>query len=54
MNGFYVMSSSPTIGWWRKGTIIYNQSPDSTNNYVGWICTESGSPGTWKSFSFDA
>lgn len=37
----------PTSGYWLKGNIIFNNNP-STN--VGWICTQTGTPGIWKSF----
>lgn len=40
---------SPDRGTWTKGHRIYNASPLSGSN-VGWVCTASGSPGTWKAF----
>ena len=40
---------SPTTGSWLKGDLIYNTNP-TPGGYVGWICTASGTPGTWKGF----
>lgn len=42
-------SSAPTTGEWWKGDIIYNTAVGTTNN-VGWVCTASGIPGTWREF----
>ena len=39
----------PTEGSHLKGDITYNSDP-SVGNYAGWICVESGNPGTWKPF----
>ncbi len=39
----------PTEGTWDKGRIFYNDDPNS-GGYIGWVCTEGGSPGTWKGF----
>lgn len=47
VNGFY--SAAPTTGTWVIGTIIYNSAPASAG-FVGWVCTASGTPGTWKTF----
>jgi Pectate lyase superfamily protein len=41
--------SIPTSGTWIKGDIAYNTNP-TPGGYVGWICTVSGTPGTWKGF----
>jgi hypothetical protein len=41
--------SVPISGSWSKGDIIYNTNP-TPGGYVGWICTTSGTPGTWKGF----
>lgn len=40
-------SAPPTNGSWIRGARILNQNP-SVNQPEGWICTVSGSPGTWK------
>lgn len=39
----------PTTGLWNQGDIIWNSAPTS-GGYAGWICTVSGTPGTWKTF----
>lgn len=39
----------PTTGTYNKGDLIYNTNP-TPGGYVGWICTASGAPGTWKGF----
>ena len=41
-------TTTPIYGTWTKGDIIINSNPSVSNPY-GWICTESGTPGTWKS-----
>ncbi len=39
----------PTAGTCVKGDIAFNNNP-SPGGYAGWICTTSGTPGTWKGF----
>jgi hypothetical protein len=39
----------PSTGNYIKGDLIYNTNP-TPGGYVGWICTVSGTPGTWKGF----
>ena len=39
----------PTGGTWKRGHILYNSAPSAAGT-VGWICTASGTPGTWKTF----
>jgi Pectate lyase superfamily protein len=46
-------SGVPTSGTWSKGDLIYNTNP-TAGGYVGWICTVSGTPGTWKGFGLIA
>jgi hypothetical protein len=46
---FYEVTAAPTIGTWVKGDIVYNSNPTPSGN-IGWVCTTSGSPGTWKTF----
>ena len=46
---FEVGDSIPTSGSYRKGDIVWNQSPNPTG-YVGWICTREGAPGEWRAF----
>lgn len=46
-------SAAPTVGTWAKGDQIKNSAPaelgSAASKYVitGWICTASGTPGTW-------
>ncbi|MBK7366268.1 MAG: right-handed parallel beta-helix repeat-containing protein [Nitrosomonas sp.] len=42
-------SSAPVSGSFSLGDIVYNTSP-SAGGFVGWICTQAGTPGTWKTF----
>jgi Pectate lyase superfamily protein len=46
-------SSIPIGGVHTKGDIAYNTNP-IPGGYVGWICTASGTPGTWKGFGLIA
>lgn len=39
----------PGEGDWIKGNLFYNTNPQP-GGFVGWVCTVSGSPGTWKGF----
>jgi len=41
-------SGIPTAGIWKIGDILFNTNP--TTGYVGWVCTASGAPGSWKKF----
>jgi len=43
----------PTSGSYTIGDIIYNTEP-KPNGYVGWVCTATGNPGTWKPFGLIA
>lgn len=42
-------SAAPTTGDYLQGDIIFNQSP-TAGGFIGWVCTASGTPGTWKTF----
>jgi parallel beta-helix repeat protein len=42
-------TSEPLNGSWLAGDKIMNTNPVA-GGYVGWICVDSGSPGTWKGF----
>lgn len=42
-------TAAPTTGTAARGTIVYNTAP-SAGGKLGWVCTASGSPGTWKPF----
>jgi hypothetical protein len=40
---------APTEGHYYTGDIIWNTNPRPTA-FIGWVCTQSGFPGTWKAF----
>ncbi len=42
-------NNSPTSGDYDRGDIVWNNHP-FVGSYVGWVCTQSGSPGTWSPF----
>lgn len=42
-------SAAPLSGTYEVGDIVWNTSPTAGGS-VGWICTTSGTPGTWKTF----
>ena len=42
-------SAAPTTGAWVQGQIVWNTAP-TAGGFAGWICTASGTPGTWKTF----
>jgi hypothetical protein len=44
---------APVEGTWHIGDICWNKNP-RTSDFVGWICTVSGSPGQWSSFGLIA
>lgn len=44
-------TQAPTQGQWTKGDIVWNSNPQETS-YIGWVCTMSGTPGTWKPFGY--
>jgi hypothetical protein len=56
---FYALSAGEPISWhdnaipitgtYTKGDVIYNTNP-TPGGYMGWTCTTTGSPGTWKGF----
>lgn len=39
----------PDEGVFEKGTIVFNTNP-TNDSFIGWVCIESGTPGTWRSF----
>lgn len=43
-------AAAPTSGAWARGDIAWNTAPTS-GGFAGWICTASGTPGTWKTFA---
>jgi hypothetical protein len=42
-------SVAPTLGSWKQGDKVYDTTP-SASGFAGFICTASGTPGTWKTF----
>lgn len=46
-NGAMVASAAPTVGVWRRGSIVWNSAAGPPN---GWHCTVAGTPGTWAAF----
>jgi hypothetical protein len=46
-------TAAPTTGTWAKGDFVRNSNPaesgSASSKYVvlGWVCTVSGTPGTW-------
>ena len=41
------MTAAPTAGSWKQGDFIKNTEPTGVTPTIGWICTASGTPGTW-------
>ena len=39
----------PAEGEFNKGDICWNENP-TPSSYIGWVCINSGSPGTWAPF----
>lgn len=46
---FEAGNAAPTDGNHTLGEVVYNSSPAS-GSPVGWVCTATGNPGTWKEF----
>lgn len=42
-------TAAPGSGTWAKGDIVWNVNPAASGK-IGWVCTATGSPGTWKPF----
>ena len=42
-------NTAPTEGNHTIGEVVYNNSPAS-GSPIGWVCTATGNPGTWKEF----
>ena len=39
----------PSTGKWTRGDVVWKDEPNE-GSPVGWVCTTSGTPGTWKVF----
>lgn len=48
-NSITYASSAPTTGTWKQGDIVFNNGTGD-EDYVGWVCTSAGTPGTWYQF----
>lgn len=48
-NRFYSGSAAPTAGEFRHGDVVFDSTP-SASGFIGWVCTASGTPGTWKTW----
>jgi hypothetical protein len=42
-------TSFPDSGSFNKGDIVWNTEP-RTGSYIGWVCTQPGTPGLWEPF----
>ncbi len=45
----YARSAPHSTGEHTRGDIVWNTFPSAGGN-VGWVCTATGTPGTWKEF----
>ncbi len=43
------LAAAPVTGAWIRGDRVWNTAPSAGGN-IGWVCTTSGTPGTWKTF----
>ena len=39
--------AAPTTGTWSQGDYVRNRTPSGATPTLGWVCTVSGTPGTW-------
>lgn len=46
---FQVGNSMPNSGNYNKGDVVWNTEP-KPNDYIGWVCIVSGTPGIWLPF----
>jgi hypothetical protein len=46
-------NAAPTALTWNKGDKVINNSP-TPGSYEGWICTSTGTPGTWNGYGLIA
>ncbi|MEQ9572253.1 MAG: hypothetical protein RLN95_09275 [Nitratireductor sp.] len=46
---FYGTAAPVSGGSYARGDIVWNTVP-SASGTIGWVCTASGNPGTWKTF----
>jgi len=43
------LGSAPTTGTWTQNDVVW--IPATAGNFAGFICTASGTPGTWRTFA---
>ena len=43
-------SAAPTTGSWNRGDVVWYSAP-SAGGPPGWMCTASGTPGTWRAMA---
>lgn len=48
-SGKFILSTAPAAGDWVRGEVVWDSSP-TASDFIGWVCTSSGTPGTWKTF----
>jgi hypothetical protein len=46
-------NQAPTSGNWSQGDICWNTTP-LPSSFIGWVCIQTGSPGTWVGFGLIA
>lgn len=46
-------TAAPTTGTWRQGDIVWNAAPQASG-VAGWMCVNSGMPGTWAPIQLGA
>jgi hypothetical protein len=46
---FATGTDRPTAGEFNKGDIVWNSNP-TQDNFIGWVCIETGAPGAWLPF----
>jgi hypothetical protein len=46
-------NQAPTSGNWSQGDICWNNTP-LPSSFIGWVCIQTGSPGTWVGFGLIA
>jgi hypothetical protein len=46
-------NEAPTTGTWSQGDICWNTTP-LPSSFIGWVCIQTGSPGTWAGFGLIA
>lgn len=49
-NNVSYFNAAPSTGTWVRGDIVWNIEPSAAGT-PGWVCTASGSPGTWKAMA---